>query len=194
MEDAASHVMTLRQSLQNAIRPSATRSTTALWAKSLLNAVLFFAVFMVGLPWLVHGLLPVALPIPAGRVAVAVVLFVIGVAMWLACLDTFSRRGRGTPLPMDAPRQLVTSGLFSFMRNPIMAGELLVIWAVALYIASLGVVLYAAAISALAHLSAVYVEEPELRRRFGERYDDYCRTVPRWLPRLRREQARKGNG
>ena len=32
------------------IRPSTTRSTIALWAKSLLNAALFFSVFMVALP------------------------------------------------------------------------------------------------------------------------------------------------
>ena len=181
--------MTLRRALQDAIRPSATRSTFALWTKSLLNAVLFFAVFMVGLPWLAHRLLPVVLTLRQGpRVAVPVVILAVGVAMWVSCLDTFSRRGRGTPLPMDAPRHLVTVGLFSFMRNPIMVGELLVIWAEALYFASLGVVLYAAAVSALAHVSVVYVEEPELRRRFGDTYEDYCRTVPRWLPRSRRRR------
>jgi protein-S-isoprenylcysteine O-methyltransferase Ste14 len=183
--------MTLRRSLQAGIRPSTTRSTLALWAKSLLNAVLFFTVFMVGLPWLAHHLVPTALPIPEGpRVPVAVMFFVLGVAIWLGCLDTFSRHGRGTPLPMDAPRHLVTGGLFSFVRNPIMIGELLVIWAEALYVASVGVVLYAAVISLAAHLSVVYVEEPELRRRFGERYEDYCRDVPRWLPQLRRRHRR----
>ena len=179
--------MTLRQSLQDAIRPSETRSTAALWAKSLLNAVLFFVVFMIGLPWLAHYLLPVTLPIPAGlRVPCAALLFAIGVVAWLGCLDTFSRRGRGTPLPMDAPRHLVTAGLFAFVRNPIMLGELLVIWAEAIYLASAGVMLYAAAISIGAHLSVVYVEEPELRRRFGESYDTYCRGVRRWVPTLRR--------
>ncbi len=178
--------MTLRQSLQNTIRPSDTRSTAALWAKSLLNAILFFAVFMLAVPWLAHWLLPHPLPIPvAPRVAVAVGLFVAGVAIWLACLDTFSRHGRGTPLPVDAPRLLVTSGLFSIVRNPIMLGELLVIWAEALYVASVGCMLYAVAISALAHFAAVAVEEPELRQRFGEQYDEYCRNVPRWIPRRR---------
>ena len=72
----------------------------------------------------------------APRVAVAVLLFVTGVAIWLACLDTFSRHGRGTPLPVDAPRLLVTSGFFAVVRNPIMLAELLVIWAEALYVAS----------------------------------------------------------
>jgi protein-S-isoprenylcysteine O-methyltransferase Ste14 len=184
--------MTLREALQRAIRPSTTRSTGALWAKSLLNAVLFFAVFMLALPWLANRLLPVELPVPPGvRTWLAGALAIAGVAAWVACLDSFSRRGRGTPLPADAPRELVSSGLFGRTRNPIMAAELSVIWAIALNVASLGVALYAAAITALAHVLVVHVEEPELRARFGPSYDAYCRRVPRWLPRLGR--ARVGN-
>jgi protein-S-isoprenylcysteine O-methyltransferase Ste14 len=67
--------------------------------------------------------------------------------------------------------------------------ELLVIWGVALHLASLGPLLYAAAISLLAHLLVVHVEEPELRSRFGEPYDVYRRDVPRWLPDLRRRRG-----
>ena len=167
------------------IRPSNTRSTTALWAKSLLNAVLFFTIFMVLLPWGAHSLLPGAIPIPRTLgVLGAAVLFFGGVAVWGYCLDVFSRRGRGTPLPMDAPRLLVASGPFSVVRNPIMAGELAVIWAEVLYFASLGLLLYAAVITVAAHLMVVYVEEPELRARFGESFEDYCRRVPRWFPRM----------
>lgn len=171
--------------IQNIIRPSTTRSVGALWAKSLLNAVLFFSIFMLALPWLANWLLPVALPVPGpvGR-WLGIPLFLFGLAIWIACLDTFSRRGHGTPLPMDAPRNLVASGLFGLVRNPIMIGELMVIWAEAVYIGSLGVTLYAALISLAGHLSVVYVEEPELRTRFGVSYEEYCRNVPRWLPRL----------
>ena len=168
------------------IRPSTTRSTSALWAKSLLNAVLFFALFMVALPWGAHWLLPAALPLPPGpRTRAAALLFFGGFVFWLACLDIFSRRGRGTPLPLDAPSQLVTSGAFGWLRNPIMLGELAVIWAGVLYFASLGVLVYACILSAAAHLMVVRIEEPELRARFGERYQRYCERVPRWLPRLR---------
>ncbi len=66
-----------------------------------------------------------------------------------------------------------------------MTAELLVVWAEALYIGSLGVGLYALLFSALAHVSVVFVEEPELQRRFGRAYEDYCARVPRWFPRLR---------
>lgn len=177
--------MTMRERLQHAIRPSTTRSSTALWAKSLLNAVLFFAIFMVALPALADYLLPARVPLPRGpRVALAAVLSLAGFAAWIACLDRFSRQGRGTPLPADAPRELVTSGLFARLRNPIMLAELLVIWSVALLLSSVGVLLYAVAISFAAHLAVVYVEEPELRKRFGARYEEYCRSVPRWLPRF----------
>lgn len=183
--------MTVRTALKRAIRPSTTRSTAALWAKSLLNAVLFFCIFMVALPWLAHWLLPLRLPFPhLVRTWLAGTLALIGLAAWGACLDTFSRHGRGTPLPADAPRELVTRGPFRYVRNPIMAGELLVIWAIALFLASLGTALYAAAISVVAHWMVVQIEEPELRERFGESYVEYCRHTPRWLPRIRRDAAR----
>jgi len=173
------------------IRPSSTRSSLALWAKSLLNALLFFGIFMVLLPWGAHRLLPASLPLPLGaRTWLGGILFLAGLALWIPCLDAFSRHGEGTPLPLDAPRKLVTSGLFGVVRNPIMAGELMVIWAEVVYFASVGVLVYASVMSVAAHLLVVWVEEPELRRRFGESYLSYCRSVPRWLPRTIR--ARRG--
>lgn len=176
--------MTVRAILQRAIRPSTTRSTKALWAKSLLNAVLFFGIFMVALPGLAHRLMPMELPLPGGlRTGLAGALALVGITAWVACLDTFSRHGRGTPLPADAPRHLVTTGLFRRIRNPIMAGELCVIWAAAMYLGSLGVALYAIVISVAAHVMVVHIEEPELLERFGQSYAEYCRNVPRWLPR-----------
>jgi protein-S-isoprenylcysteine O-methyltransferase Ste14 len=30
-----------------------------------------------------------------------------------------------------------------------------------------------------------WYEEPVLRRRYGSQYEEYCRAVPAWLPRLR---------
>ena len=69
-----------------------------------------------------------------------------------------------------------------------MAAELSVIWAEAIYLASLGVALYAIAISVVAHWMVVHIEEPELRERFGESYAEYCRSVPRWSPGLGRQR------
>ncbi|MCH6561410.1 MAG: isoprenylcysteine carboxylmethyltransferase family protein [Myxococcales bacterium] len=166
------------------IRPSTTERIGALWGKSLLNAVLFFCIFMILLPWGAHHLLPAGLDLyPGVRMWAAVFLGLSGLAIWIHGFDFFSRYGRGTPLPLDAPRHLVTSGLFGVVRNPIIAGELMVIWAEVLYLASLGLIVYAVLMSLAGHLLVVYVEEPELRERFGETYEAYCRDVPRWFPR-----------
>jgi protein-S-isoprenylcysteine O-methyltransferase Ste14 len=171
--------------IHRGIRPSTTHSTVALWLKSLLNALLFFSIFMVALPLAVHALLPVMLPLPLWlRIAGGGTLVVGGVLVWMSCLDAFSRRGHGTPFPLDAPRHLVTTGLHGMVRNPIMIGELAVIWGEALLFSSLAILLYAAVATLAGHLAVIYVEEPELRERFGEAYDAYCRDVRRWLPRF----------
>ncbi len=167
------------------IRPSTTRSLSALWAKSLLNALLFFAIFMVALPLLAGWLSPTPVPLlPALRWPVAIALFVLGITVWIICLDVVSRRGHGTPFPLDAPRDLVTTGPFAYVRNPIMMAELMVIWAEAVYFSVLGVLLYAAIATIAGHVSVVYVEEPDLRARFGDAFETYCSRVPRWFPRV----------
>jgi len=43
---------------------------------------------------------------------------------------------------------------------------------------------YVTVVTLFVYCFVVYLEEPELRERFGKQYEDYCRRVPRWLPRL----------
>jgi protein-S-isoprenylcysteine O-methyltransferase Ste14 len=71
--------------------------------------------------------------------------------VWIVCRDAFSRRGRGTPLPTDAPQRLVTDGLHGVIRNPLIAGEIMVIWGEALWFASPGIVGYAVLMTLYAH-------------------------------------------
>jgi protein-S-isoprenylcysteine O-methyltransferase Ste14 len=168
------------------IRPSTTEHTAALWAKSAFNAVWFFAVFMVALPYVAAWAWPATLPLPLlPRRALGAVLALGGLGVWIACLDHFSRRGRGTPFPLDAPRQLVSSGPFAVVRNPIIVGELAVVWGVASWTAISGILAYALLVTTAAHAVVTRIEEPELRERFGAEYDAYCRRVPRWFPRWR---------
>ena len=51
---------------------------------------------------------------------------------------------------------------------------------------SAAVALSAALLALGFHLFVVLYEEPTLPRRFAAEYDDYCRRVPRWWPRLTR--------
>ncbi len=45
---------------------------------------------------------------------------------------------------------------------------------------------YAGAVFLGFHVFTVLYEEPAHRRRFGAAFDEYCRRVPRWIPRLAR--------
>jgi protein-S-isoprenylcysteine O-methyltransferase Ste14 len=62
-------------------------------------------------------------------------------------------------------------------------GVLSVLLGEALFFRSNALLIYAAGFWVTAHLFVLLCEEPVLRRKFGESYQRYCRTVNRWLPR-----------
>jgi protein-S-isoprenylcysteine O-methyltransferase Ste14 len=46
-------------------------------------------------------------------------------------------------------------------------------------------VIAALALPLVFHGMVVRLEEPALRKRLGSAYEEYCRRVPRWIPRLK---------
>jgi len=110
------------------------------------------------------------------------VLLTTGAATYAWCVWDFASFGRGTPLPLDAPRKLVVRGLYRYTRNPMYVGVLTFIvgWAVRYRSASLFA--YAAVVAIAFELFVILYEEPHLRLVFGHEYDAYCAAVNRWLP------------
>jgi protein-S-isoprenylcysteine O-methyltransferase Ste14 len=95
----------------------------------------------------------------------------------------FAVVGRGTPGPWDAPRRFVAVGPYRWVRNPIYVAALLVVLGEAWLFLSLPLLVYAGTMAISCHLFVIAYEERTLRRRFGEAYVEYLRTVPRWIPR-----------
>jgi protein-S-isoprenylcysteine O-methyltransferase Ste14 len=112
----------------------------------------------------------------------ALPLFLVGVSVYAWCLWDFMSAGRGTPAPMDPPRRLVVRGLYRWVRNPMYYGVLNVIAGWAVFCGSRDLFIYGAIVAAGFHVFVYFVEEPSLRRRFGAEYEQYCRTVRRWIP------------
>lgn len=108
----------------------------------------------------------------------------IGLAVYIWTVWTFAFIGRGTPVPLDPPRTLVIRGLYRFVRNPMAFGFLLILIGEAVAFNAPEILAYAAVLGVSIHLFIVFVEEPGLKRRFGPPYEEYRRSVPRWLPRL----------
>jgi protein-S-isoprenylcysteine O-methyltransferase Ste14 len=121
-----------------------------------------------------------------GAGAAGWVLIAAGVALYLMCAFWgFALRGKGTPLPLDPPKKLVVEGPYRVVRNPMYWGVGSVVLGEAAIFHSLALAELAGVFGAGVILFVLLFEEPELRRKFGAEYDDYCRRVPRWLPRLR---------
>lgn len=119
----------------------------------------------------------------------ALLIIVVGVAVYVWCVGAFAGAGRGTPAPWDAPRRLVAVGPYRLVRNPIYIAAFLVIGGEAWLFLSMQLLVYLVVAALAIHLFVLLYEEPTLGRRFGERYEEYRRKVPRWIPRLHRADS-----
>ena len=117
----------------------------------------------------------------AGRYA-GIPLIAFGAAVYLWCAWNFAWVGLGTPAPIDPPKKLVARGLYRYVRNPMYVGVLSILLGESLFFESLRVLGFALFALVASHLFVICYEEPTLRRKFGADYEDYCRTVPRWIP------------
>ncbi len=79
---------------------------------------------------------------------------------------------------------LVTEGVFGHCRNPMYVGNLLILSGMAITSNCWTTVLVAIPVTAFIYRAIVAAEEDFLRRKFGAAFDEYCRKVPRFVPRL----------
>lgn len=113
--------------------------------------------------------------------AVAGLLFLLGGGIYFWCLWDFATFGRGTPLPLDAPKQLVIRGPYRFSRNPMYLGVLVTLLGWTALVPRPALLLYTLVVALLFHTFVLLYEEPHLRRRYGSAYTDYRTAVRRWL-------------
>lgn len=89
-------------------------------------------------------------------------------------------------------KQLTQTGPYAYVRNPLYLGSLLITagWGAMSGRASLAAVLLG--VFAITHGLAIWSEERYLRERFASGFEDYCRRVPRILPRLTAPPGSRG--
>ncbi len=113
----------------------------------------------------------------------AIPLWLIGSLIVLWCFWAFTFIGRGTPVPMEPPKELVVSGLYRYVRNPIYVGVLLIFLGHFLWFGYWALLIYTALSFIGVHFFIILYEEPTLKKKFGAAYEDYLKRVPRWIPR-----------
>jgi protein-S-isoprenylcysteine O-methyltransferase Ste14 len=160
---------------------------------SKITAILGSALFFLVAPAMLAGVIPWSmtqwefrppfLAVEATRLA-GVALIIAGVPGVLDSFARFALEGLGTPAPIAPPRNLVVSGLYRYVRNPIYVAVVAVILGQGLLFADRDLLVYGALLWLFFHIAVIVFEEPSLRQSFGAEYESYCAHVPRWLPRL----------
>jgi len=122
----------------------------------------------------------------------------IGAGVGLACLalsiECWTRMGRSWRMAVDAaqPTELITTGLYRYIRHPIYALSILLMLCTVAVAPTVPVAAMAAIHVALM-LTKARNEERFLADTQGAPYARYCRRTGRFLPRLRAGQA-EANG
>jgi protein-S-isoprenylcysteine O-methyltransferase Ste14 len=132
--------------------------------------------------WTVAHLPPILQLPKLVRLLVAAVLIAIGVAVAIGGVMSF-RRAKTTvnPLKPETSAVLVSTGVYSFTRNPMYLGMVLALFAWAVYLSSMwsliGPVLFGLYITRF----QIVPEERVLDRLFGAPFAEYKKRVRRWL-------------
>jgi len=172
-------------------RPAADTSTNWILLKTLVQIVVVWSIILVFFPYLITvvenklGITPLQFPF---QKPLAGILFIglSSLGVWGSIV--MSLVGKGTPLPLDHAKHLVILGPYAFVRNPMAVSGVGQGLAVALFLGSPLVALYALMGSLVWQLIFRPLEEDDLRERFGTEYIEYCREVKCWIPRTARYQ------
>ena len=141
-------------------------------------------VFVLASLWL-DNLLPVYLYIsPPTNLFLSVPLLVIGSSLALWTVYNFYK-ARGSPVPLNPPKKLVTTGLYSRVRNPMLLGWFILLFGLGILLNSISLLFIFFPLFIL--LNVLYlktIEEKEMEKKFGRQYLKYKESVPMFIPRF----------
>jgi protein-S-isoprenylcysteine O-methyltransferase Ste14 len=152
---------------------------------SLLRSLIYVPAFILFFGWIALrvrvydkdiGLLPEWTLLPG------IVLMIIGGMLCLVCVGIFIVKGKGTPAVFDPPTEFVAIGPYKYVRNPMYIGGFILLIGFGLFHRSLSILILFIVLFFLFHLFVVFVEEPQLEKRFGKSYIEYKNSVKRWIP------------
>lgn len=103
-----------------------------------------------------------------------------GVAVFIAAVVTMRDSWR-VGVPEEKKTTIVTTGIFSVSRNPAFLGFDLLYLGILLTFFNPFLLVFSLFSAVMLHLQTVVVEEPFLRKAFGKDYENYAKSVCRYL-------------
>ncbi|HEX6412948.1 MAG TPA: methyltransferase [Burkholderiales bacterium] len=111
---------------------------------------------------------------------IGAIMILAGVPGLVDAFARFALQGLGTPAPIAPTRNLVVTGLYRYVRNPIYVAVVAIILGQAALMGDWRLIVYGALLWLACHVFVVVYEEPTLERTFWGR----VRGVPRRGPAL----------
>ena len=166
-----------------------TTTGARLEARATLQVIAFAGLLLLVLPAVIiegsSGAWPDVAHLSVWHLSILVQVLAISAVPGLSAVQEFVERGRGTPVPFDPPRRLVTTGVYAYVGNPMQVSASLMLLLVGAFAGNW----WLAAGGVMAHVYSVglagWTEDADLRARFGADWLAYRCGVRRWLPRRR---------
>ena len=109
---------------------------------------------------------------------------IIGAFFAIWSMRVFKSKGNGTPAPWAPPQNFVVTGPYRYVRNPMISGVIFLLYAEFCLTKSVALFLWFLAFTFINLFYIHYVEEPQLKKRFGKPYEEYLEKVPCWIPKF----------
>ncbi len=165
-----------------------TRDQAHLSGRGILQVICFIGIAGLLLPAAIcastNDSISVVFYMPLWRSALFFQLIAWSSVIGISAVQEFVQVGKGTPFPFDPPEQLVTTGFYRYVKNPMQTSMTLVplflgAWIGSYWITGISVVALVYSVG-----FAAWSEEQDLQRRFGVEWADYSSEVRKWIPRL----------
>ena len=138
------------------------------------------ALMFIVIAYFLGRFVPLPLPVPGILRSIGLVLTFVGFLLGIGAFMEF-RKARTTLDPHGSSKQVVTSGIYRFTRNPIYLGFLLMVIGLPLNSGLYWGIVMAPFYVFIMNGLIIQHEEAYLERKFGETYTSYTSRVRRWL-------------
>jgi len=158
------------------------------------QALILPIIFLVIIPaFLLFDFFTMSFKIIFFNIPLGSLLFLAGLAVLATTVNALHKIGEGTIAPWEPTLNLVTSGLYAYVRNPMIGGAVLVLIGEAMFFGSDKILIWSFLFLILNSLYFKFIEEPALEERFGEKYSEYKKSVPMWVPKRKPWGKDKGS-
>lgn len=161
-----------------------------LFIRTIVFLFLIVATVVCYMPFLLVKLFPDEINLGAFSYS-GIVLIAAGILFLLPAILIFLIKGKGTPaiyfskwfknLIGEEPETLISKGIYKFTRNPMYLGVILILTGESIFFQKIILFIYTLAMFIIFHLVIVHLEEPHLKKKHGQSFNEFMKKTKRWI-------------